>query len=157
FPRVIDPQSRHCFAIERCDRCGLGRTTPVPEDLDAYYGDAYYGGRHGFTAEFCAARRVGILERAARGRRGRVLDIGAGEGPFLVGGARAGWEPFAVERGDGVRGLEARGIRAFADVEVALGRAPFAAITLWHVLEHLTDPLGTVERARDALAEDGVL
>ena len=50
YPRVLDPQSRETFAIARCERCGLGHTTPQPDDLGRYYGPAYHGGRHGFTA-----------------------------------------------------------------------------------------------------------
>src|SRR5215469_17660450 len=38
FPRVRDPQTGHRFAIARCPECGLGHTTPQPDDLDEYYG-----------------------------------------------------------------------------------------------------------------------
>src|SRR5580704_2258069 len=80
------------FAIVRCASCGLGHTDPVPRDLSPYYA-GYHGGRHGPTASLCAARRARWL-RAATGRaRGRVLDVGCGDGTFLARVARDGYTP----------------------------------------------------------------
>src|SRR5450432_3116171 len=60
FPDVEDPQTNERFAIAACERCGLGETRPQPDDLGKYYGSAYHGGRHSFTARYCAARRAGL-------------------------------------------------------------------------------------------------
>ena len=88
---VKDPQSGQRFAILRCATCGLGHTSPSPEDLGAYYGPAYYGGRHSFTAQYCASRRVRILEQATWKKRGKLLDIGCGDGSFLSAAVARGW------------------------------------------------------------------
>src|SRR5258708_34063101 len=65
FDAVVDPQTRETFAILACARCGLGHTTPQPDDLAPYYGAAYHGNRHGLTARYCAARRARIVASVA--------------------------------------------------------------------------------------------
>ena len=69
YPEVLDPQTRETFAIAACNSCGLGHTSPQPEDLSPYYGAAYHGGRHGFTAQYCVWRRMRFVENVAGSTR----------------------------------------------------------------------------------------
>lgn len=154
--RVRDPQSTEHFDIETCLACGLGHTTPEPEDLSAYYGPAYYGGRHSFTARYCTARRLRLLGQAAK-RRGKLLDIGCGDGSFLEACARDGWDVTGTEIGGAAELSKQLGIDVRDSVEHARERGPFDAITMWHTLEHFRDPKGTVAAARALLAPGGVL
>jgi 2-polyprenyl-3-methyl-5-hydroxy-6-metoxy-1,4-benzoquinol methylase len=41
-------------------------------------------------------------------------------------------------------------------IEACAELAPFACVTLWHSLEHLEDPRGTLERARSLMCADGI-
>ncbi len=153
LPSVRDPQSDERFAIVRCPACGAGRTSPAPADLAPYYGPAYYGGRHSFTASYCAARRVRVLRRAVP--RGKVLDIGCGDGTFLLAAKDAGWSTFGTEIGGGKEIADRTGLDVRGSLEEVASAAPFDAITMWHTLEHFRDPLETVERARALLAPGG--
>lgn len=91
---------------------------------------------------------------------GRVLDIGCERGYFLKAMAEAGWqaigleplEPFAAYARDEL-GVEARS----CTLQRYEGEADFDLITLWHVLEHLEDPVDALGRARDLLAAGGVI
>lgn len=153
--RVRDPQSTEHFAIVRCPACGLGHTTPEPEDLSGYYGPAYYGGRHSFTARYCTARRGRILRDSTR-RPGKILDIGCGDGSFLSAVEREGWSVTGTEMGGAAELSKKIGIDVRDSLEEARDRGPFDAITMWHTLEHFRDPKAIVAAVRGLLAEDGV-
>ena len=74
---VRDPQSGEAFGVVRCSGCQLGVTVPAPEDLEPYYGERYYGGRHWITRRYCAWRRMRVIEQATRGTAPSTLvDIG---------------------------------------------------------------------------------
>jgi SAM-dependent methyltransferase len=145
------------FSVLTCGTCNLGVTAPRVTDLARYYGAQYWGGRHGFTAEYCARRRVKILTRMTRGAQaGRVLDFGCGDGTFLRRAARAGWSSFGVEASFRPEDPPPDGYEVFNSLDGVRGRGPFEAITMWHVLEHLTDPLATVRELEGLLAPGGV-
>ena len=143
------------YALAHCQACGAYTTVPQPSDdeLDNAYGPWYRPaeGRFGrlgdgllrFTRSRLA-RRVDQLSPP-----GPVLDVGAGDGT-LVGAL--------IARGRTALGLErhAHGehIRA-AELESIDGE--WAAITMWHSLEHLRSAGTTAAHAADLLAPHGVL
>jgi SAM-dependent methyltransferase len=150
---VEDPQTRRKFSLLRCGGCGLGQTDPIPGDLAPYYAE-YHGGRHGATARLCLRRRMRLL-RAAAPRAGRLLDLGCGDGSFLLQAREEGWQ---------VRGTEfspqlarGRGLDVAESLDELGGNELFDCITLWHSFEHLRDPLCTMRRLRELLAPGGAL
>jgi SAM-dependent methyltransferase len=153
---VRDPQSLEAFAIRQCSSCGLGHTSPVPDDLGAYYGAMYYGKRHSFTDRYCLARRLRLLRSATPGP-GHLLDIGCGDGNFLATALGAGWTGSGTDIGGALDNARAAGLDVFGSLDDVARRAPFDAITMWHTLEHFTDPRGTLERARQLLRDGGTL
>jgi 2-polyprenyl-3-methyl-5-hydroxy-6-metoxy-1,4-benzoquinol methylase len=90
-----------------------------------------------------------------------VLDIGCGNGAFLLAAREVGWQPYGLDNSETARELLARtGI----DVEVAdavefLRRHPghFDLIHSNHSLEHIAQASETVIAARAALAPGGLL
>jgi SAM-dependent methyltransferase len=151
---VRDPQSTERFAIVRCPACGVARTSPEPEDLARYYGAAYYGGRYGFTARYSFARRVRLLRKAAP-TRGNLLDIGCGDGGFLLAANADGWSVAGTEIGQAAEISRKNGIDVRGAVNEMKGRAPFDAITMWHTLEHFRNPRAILGEARERLAHQG--
>lgn len=161
------------FLIVECGRCRLIRLSPQPSpgELERYYPRNYW-----FVPETNAASRleelyrrlvlrdhVGFVERAIAnsGVRGPLLDIGCGGGLFLR---------LMAERGHRVLGLDfsldaaraATRVNRVPAVCASLGQSPVrpgscAAITMFHVLEHLFDPATFLERAGELLAPDGRL
>jgi len=98
FPKVIDPATGEAFAVKKCVECGLGHTLPQPEDPGRYYGTVYYGNRHGITSAFCTRRRLRFVAAfATPSAGGRLLDIGCGDGTFLIAAKEAGWEVMGIE------------------------------------------------------------
>ena len=155
FPEVRDPLTKELFSINKCRRCGLGHTVPQPLDMGRYYREPYYGGRHAFTLRHCNARRLGFIAAACAARKGRLLDIGCGDGSFLLAAREQGWEVMGTE-------LEPQHARdAGLDVRESIEQVPatrlFDCITMWHTLEHMRDIPGLLARVSPLLAPDGRL
>lgn len=88
---------------------------------------------------------------------GRLLDFGCGAGAFARFAAQSGYEvvglePFSLgaERTEGSLRLIHQPLEA---AKAALGS--FDVITLWHVLEHLTEPVATLRVLAGLLAPGG--
>ena len=156
------------FLYERCGDCGTLFLADVPADLPRYYGGGYYPFDHegrplwrgNQLRELAESDRVGRLREHVR--PGRLIDVGAGTGGFSAAARAAGFEVTAVE-------MDAR-CCAYIEAELgvaamhsddpirALAELPSArAITFWHVLEHLPDPLAVLRAAIEKLDAGGVL
>jgi SAM-dependent methyltransferase len=150
---VVDPQSGEAFDVVRCPRCRLGVTVPAPEDMEPYYGERYYGGRHWITRRYCAWRRMRVIRQTTRGTSpGTLVDIGCGDGSFLLEAGRAGWRVLGTEVNDRI---PAPGLEIWRSLDDLKPRAPFGCITLWHSLEHLRNPTETVAGLARMLAPGG--
>ena len=162
------------FQIVECRKCRLIRLhpQPAPVELREYYPGAYW-----FVPESTAADRLEqwyrrfvlrdhlhFVERALResDETGVVLDVGCGGGLFLQMLAERGRKSvvgldFSLEAGSVA--WRRAGVPA---VCATLSRAPFApgscaAITMFHVLEHLYDPASYLDAAHQLLRPDGRL
>jgi 2-polyprenyl-3-methyl-5-hydroxy-6-metoxy-1,4-benzoquinol methylase len=91
---------------------------------------------------------------------GRLLDVGCGNGGFLLLAQQAGWQVEGLDFDSGAvqtarsRGLEVR----HGGIEVLDGRnSCYDVITLCHVIEHMYDPIVTLRRLHALLKPGGVL
>jgi SAM-dependent methyltransferase len=153
----------------RCSSCGLlfapARSSSEAEAqlYDATYFAEYPGGEdYEFDDDqrrFEAARRLPFVQRFQA--RGRLLEIGAAAGHFVRMAADAGFEATGIEPAAELaeRGAERLGVDLRAGLlETAdLPEATFDAVCAWHVLEHLPEPKGSVERIVSLMAPGGVL
>jgi SAM-dependent methyltransferase len=87
--------------------------------------------------------------------------VGAAAGHFLAAARGHGFEVSGIEPAPSVaaRARERLGVdvRAGFLEDADLPAESFAAICMWHVLEHLPDPRGAVARVREALRPGGFL
>lgn len=156
FASVLDPQTRERFRVLACVACGHGHTSPQPPDLAPYYAEAYYGARHGFSANYCVRRRLHWLHALAPAAPNRkLLDVGCGDGSFLLAAQKSGWRVAGTERNPAP--ARASGLEVFPDIASAAPSGPFDVITLWHALEHMRDPRAALRDCRNALKPDGFL
>jgi len=156
FPEVRDPLTDEIFAIYKCKGCGLGHTFPRPQELSKYYGLQYYGNRHGFTLRRSIKRRLGFVASAMGSGSGRwLLDVGCGDGSFLLAAKDVGWNVMGTE----MNPEPARG--SGLDVKVGVDQVPlepqFDCVTMWHSLEHMRDIKSTLTRIAGLLQPDGRL
>lgn len=142
---------------------------PPPSDaqLAAAYASDYYGAsRRKFI--WPISSMVGVFQsRRARmaakwlPKGGRILDIGCGNGGFLLQMKSLG---FTVEGTEWSAQSAARvphetGITVHVGdlLSLDLPRNSFDLITLWHVFEHLRDPRKVMERIDELLSPVGTL
>ncbi len=148
--------------LHRCRHCGALATditdAPPPEQLYPSFSQSEAGAaRTGRSlASRFLRRRVQVVRESTRGRR--VLDFGAGNGDFCAALCTAGYdavgvEPFSLGETQ-LRDNPTQLYRSWKDRD-DLGR--FDAITLWHVLEHLHNPVEVLTNLRSRLAPGGCL
>jgi SAM-dependent methyltransferase len=148
------------FTYRRCRVCATLFLADPPEDLGRYYPEAYYPiGSQQATTETEAAK-LELLARFAT-PPGRLIEIGPGAGGFAAAAAREGWSVTGIEMDErACENLRALGIEAIRSDEPQLALKdvePARAIVLWHVLEHLAEPIELLSAAAAALEPGGVL
>ena len=91
--------------------------------------------------------------------RGRLLEVGSGNGKFLWLMSELGWEAVGIEPDPQAAKSTPTGAKvmqcALDDAELA--PASYDAVTLHHVLEHLPDPKSAVTKLADCLQPGGML
>lgn len=143
----------------RC-RCGLLKTWPVPDDrrLQELYDDPrYFAARSDPSAEAWANRAREIVS-ALPHRPERVLDFGTGEGRLVQALRDLGVTAEGVDRSAAGRAAAARDheLEIWMELPQRFSRY-FSAISLLHSLEHVTDPVVTLNGLRDFLEPQGLL
>ncbi len=163
FEVVFAHRSGH-VASGVCRGCGLAYLSPRPEPQEVL---AFYG-RYEQSYPDEALLRPGNPFEATAGERaefvtrfippGRVIEVGAGYGHFLRAMRERGWavtgiEPSAPE----VRFAKTHfGLEMIGGTAGELGRDASAdLIALFHVIEHLDDPLGVLEAVASTLKPQG--
>jgi SAM-dependent methyltransferase len=145
--------------LVRCEGCGVAVTFPVPDpaELDAAYAGFYRpeSGRFSGGGDWLLRRTRGTLARRidAVAPAGPVLDVGAGDGALLDALGARGRVAVGLERGSrGRDDVVAADLTDFAD-----RRGEWAAVVMWHSLEHLRDAPAAIDHAAELLAPGGVL
>ncbi|MGI9591439.1 MAG: methyltransferase domain-containing protein [Myxococcota bacterium] len=154
--------------IVACPTCGLGRFEPplAGDEVARFYPEEYYGqlGTKFQPAVERMVRWVGSRHIAYLSRGvppgGRTMDVGCGRGVILGSLADRGFEVHGVER----TAAAAAGADPRASIRIAPRLADagyperhFDEVVIWHVLEHLADPLETLVEVHRILRPGGRL
>lgn len=169
------PEARY-FArrIFRCRTCGVGFVFPAPslEALAELYSRATYFEEHrgddcrspGWERARVRVRFIRALIRCRKriwGRPPVLLEVGPGNGEFLLEACSAGWTVEGLElSARWAETLTARtGIRVASADSLASyqGVKKFDVIAMWEVVEHYRDPLNEIRSAFDHLQPGGLL
>ena len=151
------------FRYDRCSECRVIFLQNPPDDLEEFYRDDYYRTPSLVELSRAAEResyQVGHVRRHVTG--GRLVEIGAAWGVFAKQARDAGFDVLCIEMDPrSCRFVEAQlGVRVVESNEpqtVLQHLQPSEVVVLWQVLEHLPDPVATLQAAIDNLAEGGVL
>lgn len=161
--------SHETFLIKICKVCGLGITSPRPgnEDLSGYYQSDDYishsgnssgiiGSLYLIARKFTLRWKKSLIENYYQ--TGNLLDYGCGTGEFLEGMQRAGWDVSGVEPSQIARtkSIALLGKPVENSLE-NLSSKNFNIITLWHVLEHVSDLQMLLQKLHALLHKDGII
>lgn len=151
------------YSLMQCNACAFISTHPLPDpnQLKQYYDQDYWqncsGKTGGLLKAFYKLRMSGIIKTIKKmvPTGSRVLDWGAGDGS-LLGLLEA-------------EGFEVAGIDVYSNeclnrklINTSIKNAPFQneffdAITCFHVLEHIDDPISSIEKAMQLLKPGGIM
>ena len=152
--------------ILRCTNCSFGftETRPSESQLRQLYGHLDASVYESETAgrRRTAQRHLKILRRYAS-HAGRLLDVGCASARFVVACVEAGWSVVGLEPSEA---LSAEATKVVANraqiVAMTLEDADFApssfdVVTMWDVLEHVSDPAAFFQRAASLVKPGGLL
>jgi SAM-dependent methyltransferase len=146
--------SKKWFSLEKNQEHGFWMTVPKPSEIDlpSYYPQEEYLSHQTAPSNFlervyhllrffAIIYKTSVVKRLKMNGK-RLLDMGCGAGFFLKSMQKSGWQISGVEPNKDAR-LAANRLteNAVFDNEQLLRweNSSFDAITLWHVLEHLSD------------------
>lgn len=89
--------------------------------------------------------------------KGKLLDIGAGTGEFLLAAQKKGWQIQGIEPDEDARKLASQKGIKLVDDSSKLFTDQFDVITMWHVFEHVYDLDVQIKELESLLKEDGLL
>lgn len=151
--------------IVQCDQCGYIYANPTwePDELIEAYetveDDTYVVERKG--RELTSHKRLAHLEQFTGKANNRdLLDVGAYIGVFVEAARETGWNAIGVEPSDwAVKQGQSRGvplIEGTLDSE-ELQDKRFDLITIWDVIEHVTDPAAELRKSFALLKPGGMI
>lgn len=160
--------SNENFTILKCKNCNFHFTNPRPknEELARYYISDHYISHNNtrknlFEKVYQLVRRIAIKGKynliSRFIKKGRILDIGCGTGDFLNKCKTEKWETKGIEPSEIARKQAV--VNYNLDVEESIDlrdiKGEFDVITLWHVLEHVTELNTTVSELKRLLSTHG--
>ncbi len=173
--RVIDETDK--FNVYRCNGCKSLLLGDIEIDVNyykKYYQDDYYNFSSS-TADgirnlilktlerFCLARRMNFiptsLKKVVNGKL-NLLDVGCGDGGFLKLMPESLFNKFGLEiNTEACTICKEKGFKVFNSSIEDLDPKDlkFDVITMWHVLEHVSDPEVVLTKVNSLLSQDGVL
>ena len=161
--RCTSPGYGRHFTIVQCKNCGLVYTNPrldgrqIINSYEAVEDPLYIEERDGRVLTF--ERHLKPLEKL-HAPPGKLLDVGAYTGVFVEIAAQHGWDAWGLEPGHWA--VEQARLHGLNMIEGTLARSgledqSFDVVTLWDVIEHLTDPFGEIQQTYRVLKSGGLL
>lgn len=140
---------------------------PAEENLGSYYQSENYishtDEKKGIVSFLYQAvkgyslkKKVNLIKTLNNGS-GKLLDIGAGTGDFLVAAKNKGWDISGVEVNEKARALAKEKAVPLKRTIENFTNEKFDVITMWHVLEHISNYKEILETCQSLLNENGVL
>lgn len=158
------------FSYHKCLSCQSLYTKPHIRDgvLDALYSDGMYqvyqdnlvkkgkGIRKGVLEERKYSQINGLLDKSSP----TLLDIGCGGGTFLDVCKQHGWHVEGIDPSPTASRSALDNYQIYVqhgDFNKIKFNKAFDVITLWGVLEHMSDPISAIQKAKELLSENGMI
>lgn len=161
--------SGESFSLLLNEEYQILKTHPQPtlDKLGSYYEFEDYishtdGKRTMFEKMYHFIKRKAIRDKVKlinsyQPLKGKILDIGAGTGDFLLECKNQNWDILGIEPNDKAKGIAlGKGVK-FGDTIEKLESNSFDVITMWHVLEHVPDVEHQVAELKRLLKPSGTI
>jgi 2-polyprenyl-3-methyl-5-hydroxy-6-metoxy-1,4-benzoquinol methylase len=161
--------SKEIFELYLDENLDMLITSPQPDsqNLARYYESEDYishtdNKRSLFEKAYHLVKNIALknklnLINSEQSKKGRLLDIGAGTGDFLLTAKNDGWETVGVEPSERAKNIAIqKGISFVKEIE-ALENNSFDVITMWHVLEHVPNLELQIQELKRLLKPTGTL
>lgn len=144
--------------VLRCKNCSLVFLSSFEHINDTFYCD---GGMHGGSVDVNKwleqtkdddKRRYNMLKKESKDKK--VLDFGCGNGGFLNLARKSASLAVGVDLQESMRDYYSKcGLKVLSNIDETQGCFDF--ITMFHVLEHIKDPIKKLQRLGEKLCEGG--
>ena len=155
------PEKEPVFRCRTCGTAFFERREPEPDYWQASGQDGAYA--HPDVAAALRALHANALDVVERHRpgKGRLLDVGCGDGAFLAVARGRGWiaEGLDASEAGAAKAREQSGCKVLVgSIESAeLEAGGYDVITMWDVIEHCPAPVATLTRLSGWLKPGGLL
>lgn len=168
--KAEDHFTKKSFSLVRCSDCTLIFTNPRPSQIELidYYPPSYYG-EFGKRFNPAIEKVVHFFRKRLADKidsnflhSGRILEVGSGRGTLLSELAEKGWTAIGTEYSETLaKGVtNALGVRVYPTPDLKYCGFPdkyFDVVICYHVLEHLPDPIRTLNEIRRIIHPQGLL
>ena len=155
---VRDYVTGQLFELRHCLRCAFAQTEPRPISLAPYYPVRYRRYQRLTAALLQQFYRWRAWRWVSRlGRSGAALEIGCGDGWMLAALREQGWQVIGTERSvESAIPTQGHRVPVFVgELDAVRPTARFDVIILFHVLEHIMDPVAVLQRCSVLLKPGG--
>ncbi|MCM0665470.1 class I SAM-dependent methyltransferase [Flavobacterium tyrosinilyticum] len=161
--------SKEIFDLYYDEELDMLITSPQPElqNLGKYYESEDYishtdNKRSLFEKAYHFVKNIALknklnLINSQQPQKGKLLDIGAGTGDFLLTAKNDGWETIGVEPSDRAKNIAKEKGISFVEELSTLENHSLDVITMWHVLEHVPDLEYQIQELKRLLKPTGTL
>ena len=161
--------SKEIFDLYYDEELDMLITSPQPElqNLGKYYESEDYishtdNKRSLFEKAYHFVKNIALknklnLINSQQPKKGKLLDIGAGTGDFLLTAKNDGWETIGVEPSDRAKNIAKEKGISFVEETSTLESNSLDVITMWHVLEHVPNLEVQIEELKRLLKPTGTL
>ncbi|MBB4800867.1 ubiquinone/menaquinone biosynthesis C-methylase UbiE [Flavobacterium nitrogenifigens] len=161
--------SKEIFDLYYDEELDMLITSPQPElqNLGKYYESEDYishtdNKRSLFEKAYHFVKNIALqnklnLINSQQPQKGKLLDIGAGTGDFLLTAKNNGWETVGVEPSDRAKNIAKQKGISFVEEISSLENNSLDVITMWHVLEHVPDLEHQIQELKRLLKPTGTL
>lgn len=161
--------SKEIFDLYYDENLDMLITSPQPdlENLGRYYESEDYishtdNKRSVFEKAYHFVKSIALknklnLINSEQSKKGKILDIGAGTGDFLLTAKNDGWNVIGVEPSERAKNIAKQKGISFVEEISELENNSFDVITMWHVLEHVPNLELQIQELKRLLKPTGTL
>ncbi|KOP35832.1 class I SAM-dependent methyltransferase [Flavobacterium sp. WLB] len=161
--------SKEIFDLYYDENLDMLITSPQPdlENLGRYYESEDYishtdNKRSVFEKVYHFVKSIALknklnLINSEQSQKGKILDIGAGTGDFLLTAKNDGWNVIGVEPSERAKNIAKQKGISFVEEISELENNSFDVITMWHVLEHVPNLELQIQELKRLLKPTGTL